>query len=155
MEGLLDEIGWRILHELQEDARLSYSELGRRINLSAPAVAERVKRMEEAGIITGYHVALDPFKFGATLMVSIRMSTTGGNYDRATETIKQMDEIVECHRLTGSDCFSMIAIVTSIAHLEQVIKQLMPFGTVNSSIVLSSPVQRRTFNGPLPDPVEE
>lgn len=135
--------------ELQHDARLSYSELGRRINMSAPAVADRVRRMEEDGIITGYHIDVDPFKVGATMMVSIRMTTTGGNYDRLTKVIQQMDEILECHRLTGTDCFIMKAVVSSIHHLEDLIKRLVPYGSVNTSVILSSPVKHRTIDGPI------
>jgi Lrp/AsnC family leucine-responsive transcriptional regulator len=152
MESLLDDIGWRILSELQNDARLSYSELGRRINMSAPAVAERVRRMEDAGIIKGYHAAIDPFKVGAGMMVFIRMATIGANYDRLLATIQEMDEVLECHRVTGDDCLLMKVIVSSVAHLEHLIQRLIPFGSVNTSVILSSPIHRRTINGPLPDP---
>ncbi|WP_156039981.1 Lrp/AsnC ligand binding domain-containing protein [Alicyclobacillus macrosporangiidus] len=86
------------------------------------------------------------------MMVSIRMTTSGGNYDRLTETIQHMDEILECHRLTGSDCFIMKAVVSSIGHLEDLIKRLIPFGSVNTSVVLSSPVKHRTITGPISDP---
>ncbi|WP_067929311.1 Lrp/AsnC family transcriptional regulator [Alicyclobacillus shizuokensis] len=152
MESLLDDISWRILNELQRDARLSYSELGRRINMSAPAVAERVRRMEEAGIITGYHATVDPYKVGATMTVFIRMTTVGGNYDRLTEIIQHINEILECHRLTGSDCFIMKAVVSSIAHLESLIQRLVPLGSVNISVILSSPVKRHTITKPISNP---
>lgn len=146
---LLDDIGWMILRELQADARLSFTELGRRIGMSSPAVAERVRRMEEAGIITGYRAVVDPYKVGAAMLVMMRMTAAGGQYQRLMDTVQQMEEVLECHRLTGTDCLLMKVAVSSVRHLEQVIQQLSPLGTVNSSVVLSSPVPYRSFTRPV------
>jgi Lrp/AsnC family leucine-responsive transcriptional regulator len=148
---LLDDIGWMILRELQADARLSFTELGRRIGMSAPAVAERVRRMEEAGIITGYRAVVDPYKVGAAMLVMIRLTAAGGQYQRLIDTVQQMEEVLECYRVTGTDCLLMKVAVSSVKHLEQLIQQLVPFGHVNSSVVLSSPVQYRLFTRPVSD----
>jgi Lrp/AsnC family leucine-responsive transcriptional regulator len=143
LEKLLDEIGWHILRELQENARLSFAELGRRVGLSIPAVTERVRRMEDAGIITGYHAEVDPEKIGLPITAFIRMNIVGDMTPRLTALLKEIPEINECHRGTGGDSFIMKVNVASVHHLERLIDQLLPFGTTTTSIVLSSPVGKR------------
>lgn len=142
-EKLLDPIGWRLLNELQVNGRLSYAELGRRVGLTTPAVVERVKRMEEAGIIVGYHADIDPMKVGMPISAFIRMSVVGDVFAKITAVIRACPEIVECHRGTGADSFIMKVHVRSVEHLESLIDRLTPYGTTSTSIVLSSPVQRR------------
>jgi Lrp/AsnC family transcriptional regulator, leucine-responsive regulatory protein len=142
-EKLLDEIGWKILQELQENARLSFAELGRRVGLSIPAVTERVRRMEDAGIITGYHADIDPEKVGLPITAFIRMNIVGDMTPRLTALLKELPEISECHRGTGGDSFIMKVNVASVHHLERLIDRLLPFGTTTTSIVLSSPVAKR------------
>lgn len=142
-EKLLDEIGWHILRELQENARLSFAELGRRVSLSIPAVTERVRRMEDAGIITGYHVSINPEKVGLPITAFIRMNIVGDTTPRLTALLKELPEISECHRGTGGDSFIMKVNVASVHHLERLIDRLLPFGTTTTSIVLSSPVEKR------------
>jgi len=142
-EKLLDQIGWKLLHELQVNGRLSYAELGRRVGLTTPAVVERVKRMEEAGIIVGYHADIDPMKVGMPITAFIRMSVVGDVFARITAAVKNSPEVVECHRGTGAYSFIMKVHVRSVEHLEALIDRLTPFGTTSTSIVLSSPVQRR------------
>jgi Lrp/AsnC family leucine-responsive transcriptional regulator len=148
-EKLLDEVGWRILGELQLDARLSFAELGRRVGLSLPAVAERVRRLEEAGIIAGYHAVLDPAKVGLPVMAFIRITTAGEKYAAVIALARHLPEVVECHHLTGTDSFIVKAVTTSIAHLEQLIGQLSRYGQTATSIVLSSPVTKARLE---PDP---
>ena len=97
-EKLLDDIGWRILKELNENARLSFSELGRRVGLSVPAVTERVRRMEDVGVIKGYRVELDPAKIGFPITAFMRLSMVGDVYARLTSLVKDIPEVVECHR---------------------------------------------------------
>src|SRR3977135_1566540 len=123
---LLDDAGWSILDLLQQDARISFSELGRRIGLSTPAVTERVHRMEESGIITGYHAAINPAKAGFPLVVYMRLAISGGEnmVSRATVALKRIPEIVECHRVTGTDSFILRAGLLSVAHLESLIDRL-------------------------------
>lgn len=142
-EKLLDEVGWHILRELQENARLSFAELGRRVGLSIPAVTERVRRMEDAGIITGYHAQIDPEKIGLPITAFIRMNIVGDMTPRLTALLKELPEISECHRGTGGDSFIMKVNVASVHHLERLIDRLLPFGTTTTSIVLSSPVGKR------------
>jgi Lrp/AsnC family transcriptional regulator, leucine-responsive regulatory protein len=147
-EKLLDQIGWKLLHELQLNGRLSYAELGRRVGLTTPAVVERVKRMEEAGIIVGYHADIDPMKVGMPITAFIRMSVVGDVFAKITNVVKSSPEIVECHRGTGADSFIMKVHVRSVEHLEALIDRLTPCGTTSTSIVLSSPVEKREIAKP-------
>ena len=140
---LLDQIGWKLLHELQINGRLSYAELGRRVGLTTPAVVERVRRMEEAGIILGFHADVDPIKVGMPITAFIRMSVVGDVFSKIVNTVKNSPEVVECHRGTGADSFIMKVHVRSVEHLESLIDRLTPMGTTSTSIVLSSPVEKR------------
>lgn len=149
-ENLLDNTGWQILRVLQENARISFSELGRQVGLSAPAVAERVRKLEDAGIISGYHAEINPASVGYTVLAFIRIGSTGQNCSRCAEAIKDIQEVLECHRVTGSDSFFLKVIVPSINHLEALIDQLQPYGETTTTLVLSSAVTRRTIeHGPL------
>jgi Lrp/AsnC family transcriptional regulator, leucine-responsive regulatory protein len=150
---LLDEKGWRLLRELQLDARLSFSELGRRVGLSTPAVAERVRNLEAAGVVTGYRAELDLKRLGLPILAMIRISAVGDVLPRITAVVRSMPEVLECHRGTGADSFIIKVAVASIAHLEVLIDRLTPFGTTSTSIVLSSPVERRLLEKPLAPPV--
>lgn len=147
-EKLLDEIGWKILVELQQHARISFSELGRRVGLSVPAVTERVRKMEDAGIITGYHAVINAEKVGYPIIAYIRMSVSGDVSSKITSLIAGMPEVIECHKGTGGDSFIMKIRVTTVHHLERVIEKLLPFGTTSTSIVLSSPVTMRLIERP-------
>jgi Lrp/AsnC family leucine-responsive transcriptional regulator len=140
---LLDAVGWKILRELQLDARLSFAELGRRVGLSTPAVAERVRNLESAGIISGYRAELDLRKVGLPILAMIRLSAVGDVLPRITAVARGMPEVLECHRGTGADSFIMKVAVSSVEHLEALIDRLTPFGTTSTSIVLSSPVPWR------------
>jgi len=138
-EKLLDPTGWQILLELESNARLSFAELGRRVGLSLPAVAERVRRMEDAGIITGYQVLLDPTKIGRPISAFVRIRLhdhiTG---ERLEQLLADLPEVLECHNLTGDDCAIVKVAVPSIPDLEQVLQQLKALGQTTTSIVLSS-----------------
>lgn len=147
-EKLLDEIGWKILVELQGNARMSFSELGRRVGLSVPAVTERVRKMEDAGIITGYHAVINAEKVGYPIIAYIRMSVSGDVSSKITSLISGMPEVIECHKGTGGDSFIMKIRVTTVHHLERVIEKLLPFGTTSTSIALSSPVTMRLIERP-------
>ena len=140
LERLLDETGWRILRELQIDGRVSFAELGRRVGLSTPAAAERVRNLEAAGIVTGYRAEIDLDKVGLPILAVIRMSAVGDVLARITAAVRAMPEVLECHRATGADSFIMKVAVASVEHLEALIDRLTPFGTTSTSIVLSSPV---------------
>jgi Lrp/AsnC family leucine-responsive transcriptional regulator len=139
-----DETDWRLLDELQRDARLSFNELARRIGLSAPAVAERVRRLEEAGVITGYHAHVDPGRAGRTVSALVRMACYGPRcLLRHPETIEHSPEILEVHRLTGDACCVLRIAVASMAEFEALIDRLADHGQPSSTMVLSSPLPWR------------
>jgi Lrp/AsnC family transcriptional regulator, leucine-responsive regulatory protein len=144
----MDQIAWKVLEALQEDARLSFAEIGRRVGLSTPAAAERVRRLEQAGIINGYHARVNLAKLGLPLLVFVRMTVTGGGNPMASvvNAARQMPEVIECHRVTGEDSFILKAQLCSVAHLESLINRLYPLGATTTCTVLSSPVQRRNIS---------
>jgi Lrp/AsnC family transcriptional regulator, leucine-responsive regulatory protein len=139
----LDDANRRLLAELQADARLSFAELGRRVGLSPPAVAERVGRLEEAGVITGYRTEIDPRAIGYTLGVVIRIRPAPRELPKVAELAQRTPEVVECHRITGEDCFFMKAYVRDVEHLEELIDQFVVYGQTTSSIMQTSPVPVR------------
>jgi Lrp/AsnC family leucine-responsive transcriptional regulator len=141
--GLLDDTGRRLLGELQRDARVSLAELGRRVGLSSPAVAERIKRLEGAGVIRGYHADIDPRMLGYTLGVAIRIRPAPRQLTEVAALARDSSEVVECHRVTGDDCYVMTAFVRDVEHLEEVIDRFAAYGQTTSSIMQSSPVPRR------------
>lgn len=147
-ERLLDSVGWKLLTLLQEDARRSYSQLGREVGLSGPAVAERVRRLEEAGIITGYHAAISHELVGLPILALIRLSGVSGQAPRVQDVIAGMPEVRECYRVTGGDSYLLKVVATSIGHLETIIDQLIPYGEVTTALVLSTPIARRVIRQP-------
>jgi Lrp/AsnC family leucine-responsive transcriptional regulator len=142
-EDALDSTNRRLLEELQRDARLTLAELGRRVGLSSPAVAERLARLERDGVIAGYHAAVDPRALGFTLSAVIRIRPGPRQLPKVADLARQSSEIVECHRITGDDCFFVKAHVRDVAHLEELIDRFTPFGQTTTSIVQSSPVPGR------------
>ena len=142
-ERLLDNTGWQILGELQGNARLTFNELGRRVNLSAPAAAERVRRMEEAGIITGYRAEVNPQKVGFALSAFLRVEAPGVNHARIGALAEGAPEVLECHHVTGAESFLMRVVLTGTDHLQDLLYRLARWGSPTTSIVLSSPVPKR------------
>lgn len=154
IENQLDDVSWQILEALQEDARISFSELGRQVGMSPPAVAERVRRMEDMGIITGYHATINLDKVGFPITAFVRINA--GEYcSRIGVTVQEIPEVIEYHRVTGGDSGIMKVVVSSVAHLEQVINRLASFGTTITSIVLSNPLSRRTISRDMLYKIEE
>jgi Lrp/AsnC family leucine-responsive transcriptional regulator len=141
----LDATNRRILEELQADARITLAELGRRVGLSSPAVAERVGRLERDGVITGYRATIDPRALGLTLGVVIRVRPAPMQIPNVADLARQTPEVVECHRITGEDCYFMKAHVRDVEHLEEVIDLFVAHGLTTTSIVQSSPVPARGF----------
>ena len=138
-----DETNRRLLEELQSDARLSLAELGRRVGLSSPAVAERLQRLEANGTILGYHAEVDPRAVGLRLTAVIRVRPAGRQLHQVGEVAKATPEVVECRRITGEDCYVLTAHIRSVEHLEEVIDRFAAYGQTTTSIVQSSPVPRR------------
>jgi Lrp/AsnC family transcriptional regulator, leucine-responsive regulatory protein len=138
-----DGTNLRLLEELQADARLSNAELGRRVGLSAPAVAERLARLEESGAITAYRAEIDPRALGYALSVVLRIRPAPRELKQVAELARRTPEVVECHRITGDDCYFMRAWVRHVEHLEELIDRFAPYGQTTTSIVQSSPVPRR------------
>lgn len=140
---MIDEIDWKILKELQINARTTFAELGRRVGLTTPAVIERIRKLEDAAIITGYSVEIDTAKVGLPITAFIRMSITGVDYSHIIEVVSESTEVLECHRGTGNDSFIMKVAVADVGHLQTLIDRLTPYGITTTSIVLSSPVKSR------------
>jgi Lrp/AsnC family transcriptional regulator, leucine-responsive regulatory protein len=139
----LDDTNLRLLTELQRDARLTLAELGRRVGLSSPAVAERLQRLERSGTIVGYRAELDPQALGLPLSAVIRIRPGSGQIQRVAEVARETHEVVECNRITGEDCYLIRVHLRDVRHLEEVIDRFTPFGQTTTSIVQSSPVPAR------------
>src|SRR5215475_1790816 len=145
---LLDETNRQLLQLLHADPRLSMSELARRVQMSAPAVSERVQRLEEAGIIAGYRMEVDPRALGLPLAAFVRIRPMPGQLAKVAELAQRTPEVVECHRITGEDCFLMKVQVADIQALETTLDRFLAFAQTETSIVQSSPVPPRAV--PLP-----
>jgi Lrp/AsnC family leucine-responsive transcriptional regulator len=140
---LFDPVNLRVLDELVSDGRIAMAELGRRVGLSAPAVAERVQRLERAGVIAGYRAELDPRALGFSVSAIVRIRPAPGQLQRIPEVARETPEVAECHRITGDDCYLLRLHLRSIDDLEDVLDRFTPFGLTTTSIVHSTPVPRR------------
>ena len=147
--GALDAVNRRILEELQRDPSMTMSELGRRIGMSSPSVTERVRRLEEAGVIRGYRLDLNPAALGLPVGLYIRIRPNSGQLPRIAELAQQIPEVVECHRVTGEDCFIVKAYIPAIEQLDRLLDSFLLYGATTTSIIQSSPVPLRP--PPLPD----
>src|SRR5215469_18046543 len=123
-KATLDHTDWRILEALQRDARLSSAELGRRVHLSAPAVAARVGRLEDAGVITGYRAELSLAALGLDVMAFIRVRSESSVHRALLAALADRREVLECHHVTGEDCFIVKVAAGSLGHLEEVVADL-------------------------------
>jgi Lrp/AsnC family transcriptional regulator, leucine-responsive regulatory protein len=140
---LLDEVNLRILQELQENGRLGMAELARRVSMSPPAVAERVQRLERAGVIAGYRPEIDPRAFGYPVAAIVRIRPAPGQLQRIPEVARETPEVGECYRITGDDCYLMRLHLRAIDDLEDVLDRFTPYGQTTTSIIHSAPVPRR------------
>jgi Lrp/AsnC family transcriptional regulator, leucine-responsive regulatory protein len=143
---LLDEIDRRLLADLAEDGRLTMAELGRRISLSPPAVAERVQRLERTGVITGYRARIDPKAIGYPIAAVVRVRPASRQLQKIPEVARATPEVVECYRITGEDCFFLKLHLRSIDDLEEILDRFVVYGQTTTSIIHSTPVANR----PLP-----
>jgi len=140
---LMDALNWKILELLQTEARIPFSELGRKVGLSAPAVAERVRRMEDAGIITSYRAQVDPSKLGYSLEAFIRMSCRGNALERVVRSVSELAQVQEFWNMTGEDGYVLRVVLRSVKELDSLLKQLSVYGSTTTSLVLSKPVDFR------------
>jgi Lrp/AsnC family leucine-responsive transcriptional regulator len=142
---LIDDIARKLLDELQKDARTSYAELGRRVGLSPSATAERLRHLEEGGVIRGYRADIDPAFFGLSITAIIRMTCDGDHYNRFVTFLGSCEEVRECHHVTGSDALMIKVLVGSIEELEQLVMKFLRYGVPTTSIVLSTPLTRYEY----------
>ncbi|MFC4336503.1 Lrp/AsnC family transcriptional regulator [Salininema proteolyticum] len=146
MDTALDDIDLALIAALQKDGRARFAELGRAVALSPSAVAARVKRLEQEGVIAGYTVTVDAEKLGRPITAVIRLRFNGTNYRPFHEFLAETPAIVEAHHVTGDDCFIMKAHASSMAELEKITGRVCAMGPVTTSVVYSSPLEGR----PLP-----
>lgn len=145
----LDGRDWQLLEALQQDARLGYAELGRKVGLSAPAAAERVKRLEEAGVITGYRAVVDPRRLGYSIDAMVRLRCDGGICARIGAIVADIPEVLDCRRLAGEDSALLHVVAMSVAHLETVLDRLLkihPSISTTTLIVLQAPHLNRPIS---------
>jgi len=142
----VDETDWKLLSELESDARQSFSELGRKVGLSQPATAERIKNLEALGIIRGYRVEVDRTKLGYPIRAFIRMNTDGEKCQGLQRNIATLPGVMECHRVTGDGSYIVRAALASVDRLEELIDRLLPYGSPTTSIVLSTPLALRNVS---------
>jgi|SRR5690606_3320805 len=141
----IDAVGWRLLQLLQENARLPFRQIGEAVGLTAPAVAERVRRMEDAGIVKGYHAEIDLSKVGLPIMAFVHLTISGAQKLRFRKVVEGMLEVIECHCVTGNETYILKVAVTSVPHLEHLLMELTNYGEVRTSVVLSTQVERRVI----------
>ena len=149
LESVSDTINLRILTELQKDPRLPMTKLGQRVGLSSPAVTERVRRLEEDGIIGGYRLEINPAALGLPIAAYIRVRPNSGQLPKIAELARSIPEVIECHRVTGDDCFVLKVYLPSLEQLDSILDSLLRFGTTTTSLIQSSPVPLRP--PPLPE----
>jgi len=140
---LLDDTDRRIIGELATDGRVSFAELGRRVSLSPPAVAERVQRLERAGVITGYRAEIDPRALGYQLTAIVRVKPAARQLPKIPELASEIPEVSECLRITGEDCFFLRVHLRSIDELSGLLDRFLVYGETTTSIVNGSPIPRR------------
>jgi Lrp/AsnC family leucine-responsive transcriptional regulator len=148
VSSILDATNLGILRLLLDDPRLAMSELARRIGMSAPAVTERVQRMQDAGVIRGARLDVDQAALGLGITAFVRVRPMPGQLHNVSELARKTPEIIECHRVTGEDCFIMKVLVGRVELLEAVLDEILKLGNTTSSIVQSTPVPLRA--PPLP-----
>jgi Lrp/AsnC family transcriptional regulator, leucine-responsive regulatory protein len=145
-ESLLDPTNRLLLAELQIDARLSLAELGRRVNLSAPAVADRLQRLERTRVITGYRAEVDPKAIGYPVSAIVRIRPATRQLRKIPELAREIPEVVECHRVTGEDCFVLKLHLRAMDDLEELLDRFIVYGQTTTSIVHSSPIAGRPLD---------
>ncbi|MDX6295464.1 MAG: Lrp/AsnC family transcriptional regulator, leucine-responsive regulatory protein [Kribbellaceae bacterium] len=151
MTESLDPTDWAILVEVQRDGRIPLTELGRRVNLSASATTERVKRLESSGIISGYRADIDLTKVGFAVLAVVRLKYPGSKHEPLRRLLEERHEILECLRTTGDDCYTLKVAAGSMEHLEQLIDEMTQFGSTTTNLVYS---QTQPYRGPQGPPAD-
>ncbi|WP_418958193.1 Lrp/AsnC family transcriptional regulator [Streptomyces tritici] len=146
MAGNLDDVDWAIIEQLQQEARISLSELGRRVNLSPSATTERVRSLETQGVITGYRAEIDLAKVGYPVLAVVRLKYPGNRHEPLRRLLAERREILECLRTTGDDCYTLKVAATSMEHLETLMDELAGFGSTTTSVVYSRTLP---YRGPI------
>ncbi|MFD2026608.1 Lrp/AsnC family transcriptional regulator [Promicromonospora aerolata] len=141
----LDDVDWAIIGQLQREARISLSELGRRVNLSSSATTERVRTLESSGVITGYHAAVDLTMVGYPVLAVVRLKYPGNRHQPLRTLLAERQEILECLRTTGDDCYTLKVAAASMEHLESLMDELADLGSTTTSVVYS---QALPYRGP-------
>ena len=152
---ILDDVNVRLLAELQADPRIAMSALARQVGMSAPAVTERVQRLEQSGVISGYALRVDPVALGYPVTVFVRLKITTGRLDRFATFVSTVPEVVECYRVTGEDCFLIKVHIPSLDQLADLLDRFMMHGTTTSSVVVGTPVPTRSLPLPGVEEIEE
>lgn len=147
VDPTIDRTDWRLLDELQRDGRASYADLARVVAMSPSAVAERIRRLEETGVIAGYRAVVDPERVGLQVMAMVRLRYPTGNYRPFHALLDTTPEIIEAHHVTGEDCFVLKVLTRSMRHLEEVTGRISGLGAVTTSVVYSSPLPGRAVSG--------
>jgi Lrp/AsnC family leucine-responsive transcriptional regulator len=142
---LLDALNWKILQCLQENARQTNTDIGRKIGISSPAVSERIRKMEDLGIITGYFTKISPFELGYQLKAIITIRAFMGKLKPFLQIVKTYDEVLNCYRITGNENIVMEVVLKNQKHLETFIDQLISFGETKTQIVLSHVVENKVL----------
>ncbi|MEU6846439.1 Lrp/AsnC family transcriptional regulator [Streptomyces sp. NPDC046716] len=140
-----DATDWQILRVLQSEGRASYAELARAVSMSASAVTERVRRLEESGVIAGYSAVVVPERLGLPILAFVRLRYPNGNYKPFHDLVEVTPEILEAHHVTGDDCFVIKVAARSMRHLEEISGKIGTLGSVTTSVVYSSPLPRRAL----------
>ena len=150
----MDEVNRQVLDELQRDPRITMAALARRVGMSAPAVTERVQRLEQSGVVTGYRLELDPAELGWPIAAFVRVRPTGGQLSKIIELAEAMPQVSECHRITGEDCLLLKVHAATMTDLENALDRFLVYGQTVSSIIVSTPIPPRplpiSVTGPAP-----
>jgi Lrp/AsnC family leucine-responsive transcriptional regulator len=141
----LDDVNVRLLTELRADPRITMSALGRRVGMSAPAVTERVQRLERLGVIAGYQVVVEPAALGLPVTAFTRIRPAPGQLPKVAELAVSLPQVSECYRITGEDCFLVKVHAPSIPDLEATLDRFLLYGQTTTSIVVSTPVPQRAL----------
>ncbi|MFJ2744599.1 Lrp/AsnC family transcriptional regulator [Streptomyces sp. NPDC087440] len=141
-----DATDWRILEALQREGRATFAELARTVSMSSSAVTERVRRLEEAGVISGYAAVVEPERIGMPILAFVRLRYPHGNYKPFHDLLDVTPEVLEAHHVTGDDCFVLKVAARSMQHLEEVSGRIGALGSVTTSVVYSSPLTRRAIS---------